>query len=320
MFVCLKNIFSSEKLDDIILREYATLATPLQDIYKMIAAMETAGVRVHRQLVIRLLGIPAMQIGALLAGLSDIIHEQTVDEREGIYAWKGRHQVIMGIVAAHKFYTENKRFDLLKKVIDAISPTYDIEIRTIRELCNVETGIATLSDCKEQNVLLRNMISKAPMERVPRHRWMRNLIALGEYNSADTEILLFQKDFKLDAPTTRYRIDLAVARAVRSPGLMTEDRIALLDKARELATAAAERFKTNKAVLSAYCEVGLEIARLTSNRLVFDTAIALLRDAEEKTGDPDISRRMARYDSRANSVMLDKNVEFSAAALEDDDD
>jgi hypothetical protein len=95
MFVCLKNIFSSEKLDDIILREYATLQTPLQDIYKVVAAMESAGVRVHRQLIIRLLGIPAMQIGAIMAGLSDIIHEQTVDAREGVYAWKGRHRVIM---------------------------------------------------------------------------------------------------------------------------------------------------------------------------------------------------------------------------------
>jgi hypothetical protein len=137
MFVCLKNIFSSDKLDDIMLREYATLATPLQDIYKIVAAMESAGVRVHRQLVIRLLGIPAMRIGAVLDGLSDIIHEQTVDEREGVYAWKGRHKVIMDIIAEHKFYTENKRYDLLKKVVDSISPTYDIEIRTIRELCNV---------------------------------------------------------------------------------------------------------------------------------------------------------------------------------------
>jgi hypothetical protein len=283
-------------------------------------ALEAAGIRVHRQLVIRLLGIPPMQIAALLAGLSDIIHEQTVDEREGIYAWKGRHQVIMSIVAAHKFYAENKRFDLLKKVIDSISPTYDIEIRTIRELCNVETGIATLSDRREQNTLLRSMISKAPRERVPRHRLIRNLIALGEYDPADTEIRLFQNDFRLDAPTTRYRIDLAVARAVRSPGLMDEDRIALLDKARELAAAAADRFNTNKAVLSTYCEVGLEIMRLANDRSVFDIAIGLLRDAEEQTGDPDISRRIARYESRGNSVMLDKNVEFSAAAFDDDDD
>ena len=167
MFVCLKNIFSSEKLDDIILREYATLHPALQDIYKIVAAMESAGVRVHRQLVIRLVGIPPMQIAALLAGLSDIIHEQTVDAREGIYAWRGRHRVIMDIIAQHKYYTENKRFDLFTKVIDCISPTYDIEIRTIRELCNVETGLATLSDRREQNLLLRKMLSRHQENKFP---------------------------------------------------------------------------------------------------------------------------------------------------------
>jgi hypothetical protein len=193
MFVCLKNIFASDKLDDIILREYASLAEPLQDIYKVVAAMEAAGVRVHRQLIIRLLGIPAMRIGAILAGLSDIIHEQTVNAREGVYAWKGRHFVIMNIVAEHKYYLENKRVDLFNKVIDAISPTYDIEIRTIRELCNIETGLATVSDRREQNILLRKMLSVAPKERVPRHRLIRNLISLGDYDHAETEIRLFER-------------------------------------------------------------------------------------------------------------------------------
>jgi len=318
MFVCLKNIFASDKLDDIILREYATLDEPLQDIYKAVAAMESTGVRVHRQLIIRLLGIPAMQIGAVLAGLSDIIHEQTVNAREGVYAWRGRHLVIMNIVAEHKYYLDNKRFDLISKVIEAISPTYDIEIRTIRELCNVETGIATISDRGKQNVLLRKMLSVAPKERVPRHRLIRNLIVLGEYNQAETEIRLFEKDFRLDGPAARYKIDLAVARAVHSPGLMDEDRIVLLEKAHEFASAAANRFGENKAVLTAYCELGLAVARLTASRQVFDAAIENLKDAEEKTGDADISRRISRLDARMNSIAIDDDVEIIADEIEDD--
>jgi hypothetical protein len=39
MFVCLKNIFASEKLDDIIIREYETLNLPFQEVYKTVAAM-----------------------------------------------------------------------------------------------------------------------------------------------------------------------------------------------------------------------------------------------------------------------------------------
>jgi hypothetical protein len=179
MFVCLKNIFSSEKFDDIILREFADLAVGAREIYQVIAALESSGVHVHRQLVIRLLGIPAMAIGAVLADLADIIHEETVNEREGIYAWRGRHKVIMDIVAEHKYYDTHKRFDLFMRVREAISPTYDIEIRTIRELCSTEFGIPKIGDKEEQNKLLRKMISIAPGERVPRHRLIRNLIELG---------------------------------------------------------------------------------------------------------------------------------------------
>ena len=65
MFVCLKNIFASEKLDDIIIREYGTLNAPLQEVYKTVAAMESAGVRVHRQLIIRLLGMRSTSVSAI---------------------------------------------------------------------------------------------------------------------------------------------------------------------------------------------------------------------------------------------------------------
>lgn len=144
MFVCLKNIFSSDKLDDIILREYAELDNNSREIYRFVAALESAGVRVHRQLVIRLLGISASHVAAALIRLTDIIEEQTLDAREGVYTWHGRHKVIMNIIANHKFYDTERRLDLFTKVVDSISATYDIEIRTIRELCNVETGLATI--------------------------------------------------------------------------------------------------------------------------------------------------------------------------------
>ena len=49
----------------------------------------------------------------------------------------------------------------------------------------------------EQNVLLRKMMSIAPAERVPRHRLIRNLIELNEFDRAETEIRLFQHDFNL---------------------------------------------------------------------------------------------------------------------------
>jgi hypothetical protein len=301
MFVCLKNIFSSDKLDDIILREYATLDEPSREIYRFVAALESAGVRVHRQLVIRLLGITAAYVASALLRLQDIIEEETQNEREGIYIWRGRHKVIMNIIAQHKYYDTEKRFDLFNKVIEGISPTYDIEIRTIRELCNIETGLATILDKKDQNVLLRKMMSIAPRERVPRHRLIRNLIDLEQFDPADAEIRIFENDFKPEGPVTRYKINLATERAVRSRGLLHEDRLVLIDKASEMAASAVRRFRSNKAILTAYCEVGLAAARLTGSSNIFDRAITEMKEAEERVGDPDISRLIASLEARMQS-------------------
>ncbi|MCJ2101950.1 SIR2 family protein [Methylobacterium sp. E-046] len=317
IFVCLKNIFSSDRFDDIILREYAALESILQDVYKVVAAMENAGVHVHRQLVIRLLGLEPAYVSGILAGLEDIIHETTVDERQGVYSWKGRHKVIMGIVAEHKYYDKTKKYDLFERVIDNIRPSYDIEIRTIREICNVETGLSTISNLKDQNTLLRKMISIAPGERVPRHRLIRNLIELDDFDAADTEIKAFRSDFRVDAPTARYQITLATARATRTRGVMDEDRIALLGKAKDLAAGLVGRFRNANAVISAYCEVGIETAKMTGSTEVFDLAISLLKQAEERTGDPDMSRAIARLERRISNINIEA-TEYETVDLVED--
>lgn len=308
MFVCLKNIFASEKIDDIILREYADLDQNSQDVYRTVAAMEHAGVRVHRQLVIRILGIGPMNIGDVLQRLDDIIHEQTVDEREGIYAWHGRHRVITRIISEHKFYQDERRYSLFEKVINHIQPTYDIELRTLRELCNFETGIPTLLDKSRQNTLFRKMLSIAPRERVPRHRLIHNLIAMQRYNDADAEIRIFENDFKLDGPAARYRIESLTHRAMYSPGLLDEDRIVLLDKAKIKSTALLNRHRFNKGVIAAFCDLGIAIAKLAGDFEPFEQGISLLKAAEDQTGDPDVSQWIARLERKMDSVRQNSDV------------
>ncbi len=155
MFVCLRSIFASENFDDIILREYAELELDLQDIYRYVAAMENAGVKVHRQLLIRLLNIPASVISSALDSLTDIISEYDVSEKEGIFAWRARHAVIAKIITRYKFNDTNKMITLFEQVIRNLQPTYDIEVRTIRELCNIDTGIPSIPSKETQNRLLR---------------------------------------------------------------------------------------------------------------------------------------------------------------------
>jgi len=295
-FVCLKNIFSSEKFDDIILREYATLHPDYQEIYRLVAAMESSGIRVHRQLVIRLLGIPASSIASVLSHLTEIIHEYVISDREGIFGWRGRHHVIVSILTKYKFHDTAQIVDLFEKVIDSISPTYDIEVRTIRELCNIETGLPRIPDKDVQNRLLRKMISIAPGERVPRHRLIRNLIDKGDFEKAEGEIRIFEKDFGRDSPVTRYRLKILIGRALETPGILPEDRIAILSQARDAALVAISRVPEHRLILSVYAEIGIELYRLTGSYDVFDDAMNRLKLAEAAVGDPEISKSIRRFE------------------------
>jgi NAD-dependent SIR2 family protein deacetylase len=305
MFVCLKNIFASESFDDIILREFAGLEGAPQDVYKHVAAMETLGVRVHRQLAIRMLKLPPSGISNLLTDLDDIVEEYPIEKRHGIYGWKCRHGVISEIITRYKFGDLEQIIDLLDRVIDNISPSYDIEVRTLRELCNLDGGLSRIPEKKEQNRLLRRMISMAPGERVPRHRLIRNLIDQCEFEKAETEIRVFNYDFGPDGPVHRYKITLMVARAARAPGLLDEDRVAILEQAQELASSGIAKFPNNKSILSAYAELGVEYLRRTGQYTFFDAAMDELKAAETRLGDPDITTIISRFERRAAGSEVD---------------
>ena len=241
-------------------------------------------------------------IGAVLTHLEDIVREYTVNERDGIYGWRGRHSVIMGIISEYKFADTGSFEKLYEAVIGALNPTFEIEVRTLRELCSIGSGIKRIPDLEVQNKLLAGMISVAPGERVPRHRLIRNLIEMERFEHAEAEIRLFTKDFQEDGPVHRYRVILALERARRSSGLLEEDRLVILDRARELAAIGVDRFVGNKSMLSAYCEVGIEIYKRTKNSDTFDDAMSKMKSAEEIVGDPEISSRIRSYERRmANS-------------------
>jgi hypothetical protein len=98
MFVCLKNVFASDAFDAILLREYAQLDQGLQDVYRYVCGLEAIGTHVHRQLVLRLLGIEAQVISGLLEVLEGLVDEYDIDPGEGLYGWSTRHPVIARII------------------------------------------------------------------------------------------------------------------------------------------------------------------------------------------------------------------------------
>jgi hypothetical protein len=201
---------------------------------------------------------------------------------------------------------------LLTSVVDNLVPTYNIEIRTVRELCNID-GLSKLSGFPAQNALLMRMISKVPGERVPRHRLIRNFIEMQKFEDAETEVRLFEKDFGPDGPVHRYKVLLLLGRAIHTPGIMNEDRIAILERAHGLAVTGVTRYPGNVSLLRTYGEVGIELYKKTKDIGPFEEAMKVMKDAEAKIGDPEITRaiaqlerRMARQESRQSDLATEK--------------
>ena len=296
MFVCLKNIFASESFDDIILREFAELNVDYQDVYKRIAGMESAGIRVHRQLVLRTVNIQPNQVERVLSDLEGLIEERTISERDGVYAWSVRHGVIADIVSRYKIPEENDFYDLLDCAIENLNPTYKIELISMDEICSPRGGFARVKDRRKQNVLLRKMMSAAPTRRVPRHRLITNLINLHEYDSAQTEIRLFENEIRIDGPVQRYKVKLRLERARHTIGIMDEDRAAIVREAAGLAEAGLEKFTDDKNMYDIYLECGVAHFRYTKSLDIFDAAMQAARDAYERILDPDLMRTITKFE------------------------
>lgn len=303
-FVCLKNIFSNEAFDDIILREYADIPKSYRQIYKIIAALETMGVIVHRQLVMRLVKIEASQITDVLDNLAGIVEEYPLARRGSMFGWRGRHLVISGIITSVKFDDPEEFYQLIEKTVHNLMPTYDCELQSMKQLCSGSDGINKIPSVDRQNKLLRIMMSNAPSQRVPRHRLIRNLIGSGQFEDAETEIRLFSQDIGRDGPIARYRIRLLLERANNSQGLLDEDRAHLLNKAVNSTLSLLSSYGPNKHTLSTYGDVAIEIYRHTGDLSHYDDAMQAMLSHEAEVGDPEITNLIRKFDRTINGTQI----------------
>jgi hypothetical protein len=121
---------------------------------------------------------------------------------------------------------------------------------------------------------------------------------MGEYDRASTELRVFEKDLGLDGPASRYRAVLLRYRALRTPGVLKEDRVAILREALALAAKAAQRYRAYRALLVEYCEVAFQLFVFTGETEAYDAAIATLRAAGEESGEPEYGRVISRFEAR----------------------
>jgi hypothetical protein len=302
MYVCLKNIFGSELLDDILLREYAELGSDEQDVYRYVAVLQAMGAKVHRQLILRLLGIEAGKLRALLVLLEGIVDEYDIDPAAGLYGWAARHDVIAEVIARYKFSTPDDLHRLLKRLIAGLNPSVRLEIETARAICIMEWGIRGLPDADQQVELYRELISILPGERIPRRRLVKKLLDLDRLDAAARHIQASVDEIGMDTVIERYRVYLTAQRAEKTIGILDEDRVALLNNARSLALKCIERAPRDRHNYYALGKVTQEIARRTGDFATLDDAIQRMRGAEQDILDPEMAKDRRRLEQSRRTL------------------
>lgn len=315
MYVCLKNVFASEDLDNILLREYADLPVEQQGVYRSVAALEAGGTRVHRQLLVRLLGIPADTIRGLLDLMQGIVTEYDIEPSEGIYGWATRHPVIAERIAHYKYGDQDELYALISAVIDHLNPSISVELRTLRDLCNYEYGIRGLTHDERQVDLYRRLIALAPGERIPRHRIIAKYLRMGDLEAARQEIRVAEEEVNLDPPIGRYKVRVALQRAETARGVREEDRIVMFGDARSMALQNIRQFPADKYAYIVYGEVAKEFTTRYRDTKMLKDAIVRMRRATARIPDPQLGaeldeliRMRARFEEVTSAATPTKTI------------
>lgn len=302
MFVCLKNIFAAEALNTILLREYAELDASQQDVYRVVAALQASGGRVHRQMVLRVLNLRADQITGLLGAMEGLVDEYEVSAPLGLYTWETRHEVIARVIAQYSYPQESELYDLLAEVVRNTSPAVNIELRALRDMCNAEFGIPSLPRPQDRLKLFEMMVKVAPRERIPRHRMIREYLDLGELDAAAQTIRAAEQTVGLDRPLQRYKVQLELKRAREARNLAPEHRLSVLRLAERQAQEGIHRYADDKFAFSTYAEVGVAVAEETHDLGTLDDALREMAEASERLLDPALGQDLVRFEKTRDSL------------------
>lgn len=297
-----KRVFSNDSLDMIILNEYAELSEPLQEIYRFVAALEASGTRVHRQLLMRMTAMRADQVAAALAGLSGIVDEYDIKVRDGIFGWSSRHLVISRKIAEYKFSSVSELENLFGDIIDSINPAVQVELQSLRDICDTEYGIGRLGDASVRQRLYRKIIKIAPAERIPWHRLIRELLEEEPIGDVEYVIKNAIESVGVDAPLDRYQVKLLMIRARKTIGITEGDRVALLRKAYETADRNIGRHRHDKYSYTTLCDVAVELVRKGQPIQILDEAIAKMRIGADSILDPQMTASLRRYEETRNKL------------------
>jgi len=302
MYVCMKNIFATEELDTILLREYADLSLEEQSLYRHVAALEALGAKVHRQLVLRTLRVESGRISAILDGLEGVISEFDISERLGLYGWATRHQLVAQTIARYKYADQSELSELFQELIGNLNPSVWIEVETARALCAEDMGINRLTSIDTQLDLLGQVVALLPGEGLPRHRLIRKLMDADRLSEASAQLKNAVESIGWNGVLARYDVGLLIRKSQSTEGILPEDRLAMLVEAESRARANTSRYPNDMHAYRAFGDVGVAIAELTGAKDVLSDAIEQARTAESRILDPKLAEFRRHMESSLRSL------------------
>ena len=319
MFVCLKNIFANENLDNILLNEFSTLSPEAQDVYRYVAAVQALGGYTHRQLVIRILNVQATAVSALLGQLQDIVLERDVDYWRGIYGWQTRHDVIASVIAKWKFSDQDELYYLLSNLIEYLNPAVAIEMETAVALAASENGIARLVDTDKQLTLYNCLIRTIPGHWTPRRRLIKLYLNLDRLPEADQEVARFHKDLGADPVVSRYSALIARQKAATMLDLEDGDRKAMLLHGVEILKKSLLRFGHDLYGYKTLGILGLDLRDKYGDSDALTASVSGLKEFERINADPDIQSERRFFEGRLAEGSRQAADELISSALADAD-
>ena len=304
MYVCMKNVFASEDIDFILLREFTELPPEAQDVYRHVSALQALGARVHRQLILRMLGMEVGGLSVILEQLTGVVAEFDISSRNGLYGWETRHRVIAEVIAQYKYAQQGELDALFDNLIDSSNPSVRLEVESLKALCAEPFGIDRLSDSGRLVDLLLRVVRVLPAESIPRHRLIRHLIDQDRLDEAGRALQEAQRIIKPTPVLARYEVLLLIRRAEVVDGLMDEDRVALLLDAEAKAEKSLTRYATDMQTYKIYGDVAAALARHGAGTDYLLKAIDAFKKAESAIVDPtfaDMRRNVESYLRQANA-------------------
>ena len=302
MFVCLKNIFANDNLDNILLQEYAEISTEAQEVYRYVSSIQAMGGYVHRQLIMRIMSISSTGLVGLLNQLEGIVFEYTIDGRNGIYGWRTRHDVIAATIARWKFADQEDLQDLLEALIDGLNPAVRIEMENAIAIATNDSGINRVTDLSSQVRLYKSLIDTIPGHRTPRRRLVRLFLKNEMLSDAENEILQAERAIGNDAVIMRHKALLTLRKSELTPGITDGDRTAMLLDAEGIIRRCIRDFEQDLYSYRTLGEIGLALTQRNGEFAAYDDAIAYLQEFEALNGDPEIASERRKLESRARSL------------------